>query len=160
VLYPRIRRRQVGLLINLTVRDSHVLLVTSTFRTITIIVHLTWQLLTLLIRLISLYSRSITASRASWYPSSFLQTLQSLVYLDVGRKMASNGASPSEAVTRVVTAYEQTTKANLSQAQKAEALQYLEAFQKSVRRLSWFHSPFSLPCFTPGANTRDGEKVS
>jgi predicted Zn-dependent protease len=48
--------------------------------------------------------------------------------------MASNG-SPSQAVQRVVAAYEQTTKANLPQSQKAEALQYLEAFQKSVRQL-------------------------
>jgi hypothetical protein len=46
--------------------------------------------------------------------------------------MASNGSAAIQAITPVLAAYQQTIQPNLSHAQKAEALQYLEQFQKSV----------------------------
>jgi hypothetical protein len=53
--------------------------------------------------------------------------------------MASNDNDVRDAITRVVAAYERTTQPTKpddakAKEQKNEALQYLESFQKSVRR--------------------------
>jgi hypothetical protein len=50
--------------------------------------------------------------------------------------MAANGSSVAQAVGRVVAAYQQTTSPTASRQQKAEALQWLETFQKSVKGLT------------------------
>jgi hypothetical protein len=46
--------------------------------------------------------------------------------------MATNGSTATQAIAPVVAAYEQTTSSNATRAQKTEALQWLESFQKSV----------------------------
>jgi len=49
--------------------------------------------------------------------------------------MSANGSVALQAIAPVVAAYQQTTQTNLPQPQKAEALAYLEHFQKSVGKL-------------------------
>jgi hypothetical protein len=53
--------------------------------------------------------------------------------------MAATTSAASQALANnIVTAYKQTTSSSATRAQKSEALQYLEAFQKSVSYLLIF----------------------
>jgi hypothetical protein len=66
--------------------------------------------------------------------------------------MNTNGDSAMQAIAPIIAAYEQTTRSNLSQAQKAEALQFLEQFQKSVCTQTFTSTkPVSLSVLTTSA---------
>lgn len=62
--------------------------------------------------------------------------------------MASNGSVLGQGIAPVLAAYQQTIQPGLGQAQKAEALQFLEQFQKSVSQISYWRCHLILMMMT------------
>jgi hypothetical protein len=103
----------------------------------------------LAIPVLSIFSLSLPSSQLNLYSTNSLPVTPHNIP-SVYKLLKSQGHCPNMAATisaapqalanNIVTAYKQTTSSSATRAQKSEALQYLEAFQKSVSYLLIFRN--------------------